>query len=174
MRTEEMLQAHEVTRPGRENLYRTNQRAELFFCNRNQSTLNSIDGRYEREYRREQQWRKRLGGQYRDRWNSVQKRDALARVYLGERAEKYGHLLLEKNDEEKSAQAQVKTGSTCWFWTKPTEQIGKENWEQTAQTTLKPTQIWARMSSTRKVHELIFLLKTKQVSCHHPSSLIFD
>jgi hypothetical protein len=30
----------------------------------------------------------------------------LARVYLGERAEKYGHLLLEKNDEEKSAQAQ--------------------------------------------------------------------
>jgi hypothetical protein len=30
----------------------------------------------------------------------------LARVYLGERAEKYGHLLLEKNGEEKSGQAQ--------------------------------------------------------------------
>jgi hypothetical protein len=61
MRTEEMLPAHEVTRPGRENLHRTNQRAELLFCNRNQSTLNSTDGRYEREYRWEQQWRKRLG-----------------------------------------------------------------------------------------------------------------
>jgi hypothetical protein len=42
MRTEEILPAHEVTRPGRENLHRTNQRAELFFCNQNQSTLNSM------------------------------------------------------------------------------------------------------------------------------------
>jgi hypothetical protein len=32
---------------------------------------------------------------------------------LGERAEKYGRLLLEKNDEEKLRRHKVKTGSTC-------------------------------------------------------------
>jgi hypothetical protein len=37
---------------------------------------------------------------------TASRKEMPARVYLGERAEKYGHLLLEKNDEEKSAQAQ--------------------------------------------------------------------
>jgi hypothetical protein len=54
----------------------------------------------------------------------------------------------------------------------------RKSTKKTENKQLKLTQIWAQMSSTSKVHELIFPLNPKQVSYthggHRPPSLIFD